>query len=264
MRVAGGVFNRARCCYLSPVSTAAPTLSVIIPTWNELRRIARTLERAREWADSRADVLEVLVVDDGSTDATAVVVRDFARDWRLVRCVALARHLGKGGAVRLGMLEARGDLRLMTDADLSVSLDQTDKLLAQVARGGDLIIGSRRMPDSILDPPQGPGRRVMEATFRTIRRRLLLTHIRDTQCGFKLFTRRAAEVIFSRTTVDSLAFDCEALALADLLGLSVVEVGVRWSNDADSRVRPVRDSLVMLRDVWRMRKAMRNAARRDG
>lgn len=241
-----------------------PTLSVIIPTWNESRRIAATLDRARNWASGRRDVIETIIVDDGSSDATTDIVTRIARNWTVVRLLSLDRHAGKGCAVRRGMLEARGDLRLMSDADLSVSLDQTDRLVAAVMNGYDVAIGSRRMNDSVLAPPQGMARCIMDATFRAIRRRLLLPDIRDTQCGFKLFTRRAAEMIFSRAQVDSLAFDCEVLSLATELGLSIAEVGVRWSNDADSRVRPVRDSAIMLRDVWRIRQAKRTGAWRDG
>lgn len=249
-----------------------PKLSIIIPAYNEQRRIRRTLERIREYVTQSGHACEVLVVDDGSDDGTSAAVRRF--------CATLAaadqsgaeqsgtpfrtkmrvsdRNHGKGHAVRRGMLEAEGDLLLMCDADLSAPIEEIEKLLPWLERGYDVVIGSRDMRDSRLDPPQPLLRRLMAWVFRTIRRRLLLPEIRDTQCGFKLFRRDAARAIFERQTVDGWLFDCEVLGLADRLGYRIREVGVTWSDDRDSRVRPVRYAWRAMRELWAIRRRLRN------
>ncbi len=239
-------------------------LSIVIPAWNEGRRIAATLAQLDAFAQGAACACEVIIVDDGSTDDTATVVASFQPSRMALRLIRRA-HAGKGACVREGMLAATGDAVLMTDADLSAPLDQAPALLdllgggedIVIEGGADIVIGSRRMPDSVLDPPQPPLRRLMERTFRTLRRVILLPDIRDTQCGFKLFARGAAHEVFSRVTVGSFAFDCEALAIARTLGLRIHEVGILWRNHPDSRVRPVRDSLRVLLDLLRIRWRMR-------
>lgn len=231
-------------------------LSIVIPAWNEARRIAATLQQLDAFAEGAACACEVIIVDDGSTDDTATVVASFQPS-RMALGLIRRAHAGKGACVREGMLAATGDAVLMTDADLSAPLEQVPRLIERLGAEADIVIGSRRMPDSVLDPPQPPLRRLMERTFRTLRRAILLPDIRDTQCGFKLFTRGAAQAVFPRVTVGSFAFDCEALAIARSLGLRIREVGILWRNHPDSRVRPVRDSLRVLLDLVRIRRRMR-------
>lgn len=212
------------------------SLSIIIPAYNEARRIASSLQSVRAWAEAAPRRVEVLVVDDGSVDGTAAVVELAASGSPLVRVIRLVRNCGKGAAVRRGMLEATGERVLMSDADLSAPIEEVEKLERALDAGFDIAIGSRDLPDSRLDPPQGVARRLLAWTFRAVRRRLLLPQIRDTQCGFKLFTRDAARAVFSRAVVDGWLFDCEALAIAERLGLRIREVGVVWRNHPDSRV----------------------------
>ncbi|MCG3131303.1 MAG: Polyprenol monophosphomannose synthase [Phycisphaerae bacterium] len=229
-------------------------LSVVIPAYNEASRIRRSLDSLAGHVRDGV-VAEAIVVDDGSTDGTAGYVETYAAEhaaaW--LRVIRAASHRGKGACVRDGMLAASGGAILMTDADLSAPLSEVGKLLPWINAGYDVVIGSRRMPDSVLDPPQPLRRRMMERTFRALRRRILLPDILDTQCGFKLFTRHAARSVFPDVRTEGFAFDCEALQLARRRGLRIREVGVVWRNNPDSRVRTVRDSLNVLADLWRLR-----------
>ena len=218
-----------------------PALSVIVPAFNEARRIARTLARIRAHVTKTGQRCEFIVVDDGSRDGTADVVRACARAARNVRLIVNSRNRGKGYSVRQGMLVATGDVLLMCDADLSTPIEEIEKLLPCVAGGDDVVIGSRDLPESRLDPPQPGMRRWMAGVFRAIRRCVLLTRLRDTQCGFKLFRRDAAREIFARQRIDGWLFDCEVLGIADRLGYRIREVGVVWRDDPDSRVNPWRE-----------------------
>jgi dolichyl-phosphate beta-glucosyltransferase len=173
-----------------------------------------------------------------------------------VRLLVNPQNRGKGHSVRRGMLEAAGATFLMCDADLSASLDELGKLTPWLERGFDIVIGSRDMPDSLLDPPQPPLRRWAATAFRELRRRVLLPELRDTQCGFKLFKRAAAREIFSRQTIDGWLFDCEALGIADRMGYRIKEVGILWRNHPDTRVRGLRDSPAALRDLLRIRRTL--------
>lgn len=248
-----------------------PVLSIVVPAYNETRRVGRSLEKIREYAIQTNAPCELIVVDDGSRDGTVELVRRFAAERassdaaRMLRVQLLenASNQGKGYSVRRGMLAASGDMLLMSDADLSAPIEEVEKLRPWLAQGYDVAIGSRHMPESVVDPPRPFLRRLMDKMFRAARRRLLLPDIRDTQCGFKLFTRRAAREIFARQTEDGFAFDCEVLALAQQLGFRVREVGVRWSDARESRVRPLRDAPAML---WSLRRIRRRLAanRRSG
>jgi len=226
-------------------------LSVVVPAFNEASRIGDTLAELRRTLPSMAESWEVRVVDDGSHDETAHLVADAAaEDHRIVlQCEA---HRGKGAAVRAGLLAARGELRFMCDADLSMPLDELPKFLALVPAQCDIAIGSR----------EGPGaRRVGEPLYRHLVGRAFnyvvragrLGDIQDTQCGFKLFSRQAVDTVFPRTTIDGWAFDIEVLWIARHAGLRVTELPIEWHYRERSRVSIVRDSLRMVNDVWRVR-----------
>lgn len=233
-------------------------LSIVIPAFDEESRLGRTLERIAAYAEQKRRRCEVIVVDDGSRDGTAELVRRGAWEPLEVRLLVNDRNRGKGFSVRRGMLEARGELLLMCDADLSTPIEEFEKLLACIERGCAIAIASRDMPDSRLDPPQPLRRRLMAWAFRAVRRRLLLPALRDTQCGFKLFRRDAARALFARQTIDGWMFDCEILAFAERMGYGIKEVGVVWRDDRDTRVRPVFEAIRSIRALLAIRRRVRD------
>ncbi len=226
-------------------------LSIVIPAFNEAPRIERTLEALRATLPAIAASWDILVVDDGSEDDTAArVERIAASDARVV--LQRERHRGKGAAVRAGMLAARGDLRFMCDADLSMPLSELPRFLAAVPAHADIAIGSREGTGAArIDEPAY--RHYMGRLFNALVQAGPLAGIEDSQCGFKMFSRQAAELVFARATVDGWAFDVEALTIARRRGLRIVDVPIEWRYDDFSRVSVVGDSLGMLRDVLRIR-----------
>ena len=234
------------------------TLSVVIPAHNEARRIGETLERIRGFAVRAPWSIEVIVVDDGSRDETARVVRQAPAEPMTLRLLGDRVNRGKGYAVRRGVLAARGDLVLMCDADLSTPIEEVVRLHEWIARGCAVVIGSRDLPGAVLDPPQPLVRRLMAWAFRALRRRILLPELRDTQCGFKLFTGEAARELFARARTRGWLFDCEVLGLAEKLGYSIREVPVRWSNHPDTRVRVLP---ALLGSPWQLLALRRRLAR---
>ncbi len=230
-------------------------LSMIIPAYNEATRIGGTLEQFTAYLSGKDWSWEIIVVDDGSDDDTAGVVNAFIRKYAYpVRLARLDRNTGKGGAVRYGMLrEASGQFRFFSDADGSTPISCIDRFLPLLENGADIVIGSRAHPESQIEVHQQFYREFMGRTYNLMARSLGLTRFRDTQCGFKGFTRTAAELCFSRQRLDNFAFDCEVLYIAALHGLDVREVPVRWINSPKSRVRPVRDSVRMAAGLLRIR-----------
>jgi dolichyl-phosphate beta-glucosyltransferase len=273
----------------APASSQRPALSVVIPAYNEAQRIGRTLGEVCHYLARAGVACEIIVVDDGSTDDTADLVRRFAQATKPrnqeatkdteprpssvapeVQSSALRPHSsvlstrllcngvnrGKGYSVRRGMLAATGDLVLMCDADLSTPIEEIEKLRPWLDRGYDVVIASRDLPEAVLDPPQPLLRRWMAWLFRAIRRRMLLRELRDTQCGFKLFRQPVARDVFARQTVDGWLFDCEVLGLADRLGYRIKEVGVVWRHAPHSRVKPHREALGALRTLVAIRQRL--------
>jgi len=233
------------------------SLSIVVPAYNEHRRIGDSLARIAAYCDAQPAFIEVIVVDDGSTDKTAALARErCARDAQRFRLLTNDDNFGKGYSVRRGMLAAGGSLLLMCDADLSTPIEELEKLLPWTDQGYPLVIGSRDAAGAHLDPPQPLPRRLAAWSFRALRRRLLVPHLRDTQCGFKLFTRAAARELFSRQQENGFAFDCELLGLAELLGYRVAEIGVTWRDHPASSVRPWRDGWEALRSLFRIRRRL--------
>ncbi len=226
---------------------AAPSLSVVIPAYNEEARLGPTLARITEWLRARGGTWEVIVADDGSRDATREVAAAAG-----VRVVALPKNRGKGAAVRAGMLAAAGDRALFCDADLATPIEELDKLTAELDRGADIAIASRALDGSQIETRQHPLREMMGRTFNGIVRLLVLGGIKDTQCGFKLFTRAAAHELFGRATVDGFAFDVEILWLARGR-FRIAEVPVVWRHVDESKVSPGTDALKMFTDVVKLR-----------
>lgn len=234
-------------------------LTIVIPAFNEARRLGPTLERIRQYMQQSGLRCEVIVVNDGSTDATAQVVRNFDAGCLTVHLLEHPVRRGKGFGVRKGVLAATGDSVLICDADLSAPIEELAKLRPWMDEGYDVVIGSRDLPESRLAPPQPLLRRWMAWAFRALRRRVLLPALRDTQCGFKLFRHSAGRDVFSRATVDGWLFDCEVLGIADRLGYRIKEVGVTWRNHPHSRVRPLEEALTtvpMLLAICRRLKAI--------
>ncbi len=232
----------------------APMLSIVIPAHNEAEAIGQALTSIRDYALAKQWPIEVVVVDDGSHDGTSDQAMRTDAGPLTVRVIRNERNRGKAVSVRRGMLEATGDLRLFCDADMSTPIEQLDRLLPWIDRGFEVVIGSRRVAGSELRPPQRMTRRTLGRIFRRFRSFILLHDIRDTQCGFKLFTREATEAAFSLQQVVGPAFDCEILALARARGFRIKEVGVLWQNNPDSRMHPMRDGLGMLLSLLQIRR----------
>lgn len=225
-------------------------LSVVIPAFNEAKRIAATLERVADYLDGRPGEYEVLLVDDGSLDGTSQVAAAY-RD-RGVRVLRLPENRGKGAALRCGVLESRGSRVLLTDADLSAPIEELERLEPHLARA-ELVLGSRAVADSRITRRQPWYREMMGKTFNLLIRILGVRGIRDTQCGFKLLDGEVARELFRDLTVHRFAYDVELVWLARRRGYRVVEVGVTWANSGTSTVHPVRDGARMLWDVLRFR-----------
>ena len=236
------------------VQHGAPTLSVIIPAYNEERGVRGTLRLLSEYLAAREWQWEVRVVDDGSTDGTRQIVEEFSRSEPRVVLQA-EPHRGKGGAVRAGMLASRAAYRFMCDADLSMPVREIDRFMppafdTDVAIGSREGIGARRVGEPLF-------RHVAGRVFNSLVRFSTIRDIQDTQCGFKMFSAAAAETIFPRVTVEGWAFDIEVLYLARLHKLRVREIPIEWHFRADSRLRMGRDSITMLREVMRVRRRAR-------
>lgn len=230
-----------------------PDLSIVIPAYNELRRLPPTLRKVYAWleANGRPDT-EVLVVDDGSNDGTADAVKAEFASRKGFAVLSYGGNRGKGFAVRHGLLQATGDRVLMTDADLSTPIEELGKLeRAMSAHGADIAMGSRALGEVVV--AQRGVRSFAGKVFNKIMRGVLFLPFHDTQCGFKLLRREACRPVFEAMRVERFSFDVEMIFLALRAGLAVEEVPVRWYNDAESKVRFLRDASRMFGDVLRIR-----------
>ena len=234
-------------------SSSTPYLSVVIPAYNEEERLPETLAKVQDYLAGQDYSWEVLVVDDGSADRTVEVAEEAFRDGRC-RVLRNPHNMGKGATIRNGMLEARGELRLFTDADNSTPIGEAGKLIECVKNAGaDVAIGSRAVKGANVEVHQPFYREWMGRTFNLIVQIFALRGIQDTQCGFKLFTREAAEYVFPRQQLAGFSFDVELLMLARRKGFKIAEVPVRWINSPASRVSPLTDSARMFVDVVRLK-----------
>lgn len=230
-------------------------ISIVIPAFNEERRLSSSLERidAHIRRQAGCSLIEVIVVDDGSTDWTSRVVESWTRKISSLRLVSNGRNRGKGYSVRHGMMEARGRIALFTDADLSAPIEESEKLIAAIDAGSDVAIGSRALDRSLIATHQSRIREFAGIVFNSLVRALTSVPFQDTQCGFKAFARVRSQIIFQQQRIEGFGFDPEILFLAKEHGLRTVEIPVRWAHDPATKVHVVRDSLQMFCDLLRIR-----------
>ena len=228
-------------------------LSVIIPAYNEERRLPKTLGEIDRYLKQQEYGYEILVVNDGSKDKTSEAVENLKSEIKNLRLIDNKENHGKGYVVRQGMLEAKGEYRLFTDADNSTSIEQIEKMWPYFKDGYDIVTGSRDVKGAILDPPQPPIRRFVGEGFKFLRKIIVgLWRIEDSQCGFKCFTKIAAENIFPKCKINRFAFDPEILIIAKKLGYKIKEIPVYWKNDLESKVK-LKSTIKMLIDLFKIR-----------
>ena len=224
-----------------------PFLSVVIPAYNEEHRLPPTFAVVKEYLAQQRYASEIIVVDNASADRTAEVARKAGVE------VLEERRRGKGAAVRTGMLAARGEYVLFSDADLSTPIAEVEKLLEAIRRGHEVAIGSRALPESNITVHQPWYRELVGRMGNLLVRIVAVRGIADTQCGFKLYPRQVAQRLFGAQRMTGIAFDMEMLFLAQRLGLRIAEVPVTWVDNPDTRFSRVRDSLDALKDLVRIR-----------
>src|SRR5713101_1158298 len=234
------------------MSSAAPDLSIIIPSYNEELRLPDTLERIAAYLSASGRNAEVLVVDDGSKDGTAAVAEYFRIKIPSLRVISNGVNRGKGYSVRHGMQEARGRIALFTDADLSAPIEEAGKLIVALETY-DVAIGSRAMDRSLITVHESRFREFAGIIFNKLVRIILWLPFVDTQCGFKAFRRERCAIVFEQLTIERFGFDPELLYLARHHGLRALEIPVRWGHSPASKVSMLRDSLQMFIDVFTIR-----------
>jgi dolichyl-phosphate beta-glucosyltransferase len=241
-----------------------PALTLIIPAFNEAARLPQSLVELQRHSSGWDFSYEIIVVVEPSSDHTLELAMTAAKNFPELKVVGNAVHRGKGFAVRTGMLAGRGEMLFFTDSDLSTPLTDLDRAVAlfKAQPDIDVIVGSRKHPDSQILQHQSPMRELMGNTFNRFVRASAGFKFLDTQCGFKGFRAHAAREIFGRAQIDGFSFDVEVLLLAQAMNFGVMEVPVHWSNSPESKVRVVGDSLKMLRDLFRVRKIVRDAVER--
>ena len=229
------------------------TYSIIIPAYNEGARLGATLDRVLNYIAAQHWDAEVIVVNDGSRDQTPDLVRSYAQTHPTLRLLENPGNRGKGYSVRNGMLNATGEILLFTDADLSAPIEEAPKLFAAIHSGADIAIGSRWLRPELQSRRQSLLRQLYGRIFNLALRLVLGLKFKDTQCGFKAFTRQAAQEIFPRQRIERWGFDPELLYLARKLGFKVKEVPVVWSNSEGTRISPLRDGIRMFGEVLKIR-----------
>ena len=233
--------------------TPPTVVSVVIPALNEARRLAPTVREAVAFLRARGEPFEILVVDDGSRDDTAALVRQLADAAPEVRLIRLAANQGKGHAVRTGIVNSQGERVLFADADGATPIAELTRLEAALAAGADVAIGSRGLQSAETVVRARQYRHIIGRAFHLMVRWLAVRGIADTQCGFKLFRGVVAHDLFSRMRMNGFSFDVELLLMAQRQGYRIVEVPINWTHQPGSRISLVRDSLRMARDLFIIR-----------
>jgi glycosyltransferase involved in cell wall biosynthesis len=229
------------------------TYSIVIPAYNEGERLGATLDKVLGYVRAQGWNAEVIVVNDGSRDNTAEIVHGLAEKDPLLRLVENPGNRGKGYSVRNGMLKARGEVVVFSDADLSSPIEEMPKLLQALAAGADIAIGSRWLRAELQTRRQSLHRQLFGRIFNVLLRIILGLKFKDTQCGFKAFTRRAAQTILSLQRIERWGFDPEILFLARKFGFRVEEVPVLWGHSGGTRLHPLVDGARMFQEMVRVR-----------
>jgi dolichyl-phosphate beta-glucosyltransferase len=228
-------------------------LTVVVPVYNEESRFEAPLAQVHDFLSVHFPKSELIYVDDGSTDRTYEKLEETQKRYSRMRLVRGPQNAGKGDAVRRGFSAASGNVLLFSDADFSTPIEESLRLLNLLLEGDDIAIGSRGLAESRIEVHQSFLRESMGKTFNLIIRCLLPLPFHDTQCGFKMFRKEAADLIVSRMTLRGFAFDVEMLTIARLHQLKIAEVPVVWRDVRESKVHPIKNSLEMLRDVLKIR-----------
>ncbi len=240
-----------------PEAPAAPALSVVIPAFNEASRLPPSLDLILAYLRASGRTHEVIVVDDGSRDSTVAAVDTLNGTGADVRLVRHQVNLGKGAAVRTGVLASRGDIVLFTDADLSTPIADAEPLILAIEGGADVAIGSRALNRDLVEVHQPIYREAMGRVFNLFVQALLLPGLHDTQCGFKAFRGDLGRELFGATVSTGFDFDPEVLYRARRRGLAIRGIPVHWRNSADTRVSAVRDSTRMFAALFRIRRIVK-------
>ncbi|MBI3941745.1 MAG: glycosyltransferase family 2 protein [Chloroflexi bacterium] len=235
----------------SPEHSAPPYLSIIVPAYNEERRLAITLPLMANFVEAQPYAGEIIVVDDGSQDRTANLVEEFSHTHPYVKVVR-APHKGKGNAVRIGMLSARGDYRFLCDADLAMPVEEIAKFLPPRGKPWEVAIGSREGPGARRFNEPGY-RHVMGRVFNALVKLLAVPEFEDTQCGFKCFRAAVVPDLYGHQTMEGWGFDVEVLYIARKRGYRIIEVPIHWYYQSESKVHPIRDTVRMVQDLLRVR-----------
>lgn len=229
-----------------------PNLSIVIPCYNEEQRLPATLNSIHMYLNKQQISAEIIIVDDGSADRTIEVAKSFQRIIPGLWVLHYSQNQGKGFAVQQGMLSAQGDFVLFMDADNASELSQIEKLWPYVG-SYDVVIGSRALADSDIVSQQPWHRRLLGRAGNSLIQTALVSGINDTQCGFKLFSKRTVKAIFNRQKTSGFGADIEILTIAQRLGYQLKEVGVTWRDAKGSKVRPIRDAWRTLVELGRIK-----------
>lgn len=230
-----------------------PSITIVIPAYNEAARLGRTLDRILDFIQQEAWGAEIIVVDDGSSDGTADIAQTYARENPCVFLLSNPGNRGKGYSVRNGILHANGEFILFTDADLSSPIEEAPKLFRALEDGSDIAIGSRWAQPELQTQRQSLTRQILGRAFNGFLRLFLGLRLNDTQCGFKALRQPAAKAIFPLQRIEGWGFDPEILYLAEKSGFTIAEVPVVWAHDDRTHIHPLADGAKMIADMIRIR-----------